>query len=66
MGASGLTWVDLDAFCRVNSETLSGFDLELIRTIDRAYLDLIEEQNDKTKKAEERKHAVNTDKHRRR
>ncbi len=38
MGVTPLSWVDLDAWCHMRGEELSYTQLELIRTIDNAYV----------------------------
>jgi hypothetical protein len=39
MGASPISWLDLDAWSRMRGKKPSWSELELIRTIDRAFLE---------------------------
>jgi hypothetical protein len=38
MGAAPLSWLDLDAWCRIRKRIPLKTELELIRTIDQAFL----------------------------
>lgn len=44
MGASPLSWLDIDAWSRMRGRNLTFTELELIRTIDRAFVEAQSQQ----------------------
>ncbi len=62
MGPSTLTWLDIDAYCRVKRVQLDPADLQIIRELENVYMEAVQEKSEKDKKKAEsdgRKHQTN-------